>query len=51
VGKIATVKKIEIKESSHANLIHFEEGFSTVTDYVFIIGTPKFTFEFNEVAQ
>ncbi|MHB1470728.1 MAG: 30S ribosomal protein S4e [Thermoplasmataceae archaeon] len=50
VGKVATVKKIEIKESSHANMIHFEEGFSTVTDYVFIIGTPKFTFEFNEVA-
>jgi len=51
VGKVATVKKIEIKESSHANMIHFEEGFATVTDYVFIIGTPKFTFEFNEVAQ
>lgn len=51
VGKVVTVKKIEIKESSHANMIHFEEGFATITDYVFIIGTPKFTFEFNEVAQ
>lgn len=45
VGSIATVKKIEIKESSHANLVHFQEDFSTVTDYAFPISGPRYTFE------
>ena len=48
VGKIATVKKIEIKESSHANLVHFQEDFSTVTDYAFPISGPRYTFEIPE---
>lgn len=44
VGSIGTIKKVEIKESSGKNLIHFEEGFSTVSDYAFVIGSPKYTF-------
>ncbi|MEM0155517.1 MAG: 30S ribosomal protein S4e [Thermoplasmataceae archaeon] len=45
VGTIATVKKIEIKESSHANLIHFQEDFSTITDYAFPVSGPRYTFD------
>ncbi len=44
VGSIGTIKKIEIKESSGKNLIHFEEGFTTVSDYAFVVGSPKYTF-------
>ncbi len=43
-GEIGTIKKIEVKESSHANLVHFEEGFSTVQDYAFVISSPKYSF-------
>lgn len=44
-GNIATIKKIEIKESSHKNLIHFEEGYSTITDYAFVVSGSKYTYE------
>lgn len=44
VGSTGTIKKIEVKESSGKNLVHFEEGFSTVSDYAFVLGSPKYTF-------
>lgn len=44
-GNIATIKKIEIKESSHKNLIHFEEGYSTITDYAFVVSGSKYSYE------
>ncbi|BAB59483.1 ribosomal protein small subunit S4 [Thermoplasma volcanium GSS1] len=44
VGETGTISKIEIKESSSANLVHFDEGFTTVKDHVFVIGSPRFTF-------
>lgn len=49
VGKIATVKKIEVKESSHSNMLSLEEGFGTVVDYAFVIGNNKFQYEISEV--
>ncbi|MFG1519071.1 MAG: 30S ribosomal protein S4e [Thermoplasmataceae archaeon] len=49
VGKIATVKKIEVKESSHSNMLTLEEGFGTVVDYAFVIGNNKFQYEISEV--
>jgi small subunit ribosomal protein S4e len=45
VGEIATVKKIEVKKSSTANLVEMEEGFETISDYVFVIGSNKFSYE------
>ena len=45
VGSTGTIKKVEIKESSGSNLIHFEEDFSTIADYAFVIGSPKFSFK------
>ena len=44
VGSTGTIKKVEVKESSGKNLVHFEEGFSTVSDYAFVVGSPKYTF-------
>ncbi len=44
VGSTGTIKKVEVKESSGKNLVHFEEGFSTVSDYAFVLGSPKYTF-------
>ncbi len=45
VGSIGTIKKVEVKESSGSNLVHFEEDFSTVADYTFMIAGPKYSFE------
>ena len=45
VGETATVKKIEVKKSSSANLVEMEEGFETISDYVFVIGSNKFSYE------
>ncbi len=45
VGETATVKKIEVKKSSSANLVEMEEGFETISDYVFVIGSSKSFYE------
>lgn len=45
VGSIGTIKKVEVKASSGSNLVHFEENFSTVADYTFMIAGPKYSFE------
>ena len=45
VGSIGTIKSVEVKESSGKNLIHFEEGFSTISDYAFVISSSKYSFE------
>ena len=45
VGNIGTIKKVEVKESSGNNLVHFEEDFSTIANYAFMIGGPKYSFE------
>ncbi len=48
-GNVATIKKIEIKESSHKNLIHFEEGFSTITDYAFVVSGSKYAYNIPQI--
>ncbi len=45
VGAVGTIKKIEVKESSSSNLVHFEEGYSTIADYTFVIAGPKYAFD------
>jgi small subunit ribosomal protein S4e len=39
VGQLARVEKVEVRNSSQPNLVHFAEGFSTVKEYVFVVGT------------
>ena len=38
VGQLARVERIEVRNSSAPNLVHFKEGFSTVKEYVFVVG-------------
>jgi small subunit ribosomal protein S4e len=39
VGQLARVEKIEVRNSSQPNLVHFKEGFSTIKEYVFVVGS------------
>ncbi len=47
VGELARVEKVEVRNSSSPNLVHFKEGFSTVKEYVFIVGqtAPEVTIQ------
>jgi small subunit ribosomal protein S4e len=38
IGQLGTVQDLAIIRSSASNIVHFKDGFSTVTDYVFIVG-------------
>jgi len=38
VGELARVDRIEVRNSSQPNLVHFKEGFSTVKEYVYVVG-------------
>lgn len=42
VGSIATIKHVEVSKSSRSNLVSMEEGYSTIEEYVFLIGNLKF---------
>jgi small subunit ribosomal protein S4e len=45
VGELARVERVEVRNSSQPNLVHFKEGFSTIKEYVFVVGqnTPEVT--------
>lgn len=45
VGELARVERIEIRNSPQPNRVHFKEGFSTVKEYVFVVGesSPQVT--------
>ena len=45
VGELARVDRVEVRNSSHPNLVHFKEGFSTIKEYVFVVGqnAPEIT--------
>jgi len=45
VGELARVDRVEVRNSSQPNLVHFKEGFSTIKEYVFVVGqnTPEVT--------
>ncbi len=38
VGELARVDRVEVRNSSQPNLVHFKEGFSTVKEYVYVVG-------------
>jgi small subunit ribosomal protein S4e len=38
VGELGRVERVEVRNSSQPNLVHFKEGFSTVKEYVYIVG-------------
>jgi len=45
VSELARVDRVEVRNSSQSNLVHFKEGFSTVKEYVFVVGqaSPEVT--------
>jgi small subunit ribosomal protein S4e len=45
VGELARVERVEVRNSSQPNLVHFKEGFSTIKEYVFVVGqaSPEVT--------
>jgi small subunit ribosomal protein S4e len=45
VGELARVERLEVLNSSQPNRVHFKEGFSTVKEYVYIVGeqAPQIT--------
>jgi len=38
IGELGTIKKVDITRSSKPNIVWFEDGFSTIKDYVFVVG-------------
>lgn len=50
IGEIATIREVEIKSSSRANMVHFEEGFSSLAEYTFVIGSGTDFYRIPEVA-
>ncbi len=38
VGELARVERVEVRNSPQPNLVHFKEGFSTIKEYVFVVG-------------
>jgi small subunit ribosomal protein S4e len=38
VGELARVDRVEVRNSSQPNRVHFTEGFSTIKEYVYIVG-------------
>jgi small subunit ribosomal protein S4e len=51
IGEVATIKSIEVKKSSVKNMVYLNEGFSTIKDYIYVVGTPKYTFKIPEVVM
>jgi small subunit ribosomal protein S4e len=47
VGEMGHVERVEVRNSSQPNLVHFKEGFSTIKDHVFVVGdtAPLVTLE------
>lgn len=45
VGELARIDRVEVRNSSQPNLVHFKEGFSTIKEYVYVVGdkTPEVT--------
>jgi small subunit ribosomal protein S4e len=45
VGELARVERVEVRNSPQPNLVHFKEGFSTIKEYVFVVGeqAPEIT--------
>jgi len=38
-GELVHVARVERTRNPRANLVHFKEGYSTIVDYVFVVGT------------
>jgi small subunit ribosomal protein S4e len=50
IGTICKIKKIEKTRNPMPNIVEFHEGFNTIVDYVFMVGTDKSEIETAEVS-
>jgi small subunit ribosomal protein S4e len=50
IGTICRIKKIEKTRNPMPNIVEFHEGFNTIVDYVFMVGTEKSEIETAEVS-
>ncbi|MGA1872624.1 MAG: 30S ribosomal protein S4e [Thermoplasmatota archaeon] len=50
IGTICRVKKIENTRNPMPNIVEFHEGFNTIVDYVFMVGSDKSEIEAAEVS-
>ncbi len=41
IGQLGTVQELEITRSPKPNIVKFKDGFTTIKDYVFIVGEDK----------
>ncbi|MDD4307226.1 MAG: 30S ribosomal protein S4e [Thermoplasmata archaeon] len=51
IGQLATVQEMTVTRSSAANIVKFKDGFSTVKDYVFIVGEETSDIALPEVSS
>ncbi|MBN1389559.1 MAG: 30S ribosomal protein S4e [Candidatus Thermoplasmatota archaeon] len=50
IGTICRVKKIETTKNPMPNIVEFHEGFNTIVDYVFMVGSDRSEIEAAEVS-
>ncbi|MBA3044729.1 MAG: 30S ribosomal protein S4e [Candidatus Thermoplasmatota archaeon] len=50
IGELGTVQNVEITRSSASNIVKFKDGFSTVKDYVFMVGEATSEISLPEVS-
>jgi small subunit ribosomal protein S4e len=41
VGELARVERVEVRNSPAPNRVHFKEGFSTIKEFVFVVGDQQ----------
>jgi len=51
IGQLATVQEMTVTRSSAPNIVKFKDGFSTVKDYVFIVGEETSDIALPEVSS
>ena len=49
IGQLGTVEEIEVTRSPKPNIVKFKDGFSTIKDYVFMVGTDTAEISLPEV--
>lgn len=50
IGELATVQELDITKSSAPNIVIFKDGFSTIKDYVFVVGEKSSDIALPEVS-
>jgi small subunit ribosomal protein S4e len=51
IGTVCRIKKIDITRNPDPNIVEFHEGFNTIIDHVFVVGTKTSEIESAEVSK